>query len=117
MNLNSGFVGGEGKVDELTKNVQLLAQEQVRMSEQIKILFTRIDEQKELTESVHKLATSVEMLAMSQKETKQKVEKLSCEIDLIKEKPARRLDGIVTVAITSVVTAIITFMLTKIGLK
>ena len=103
-------------MDELTKGVQLLAQEQVRMSEQIKTLFTRINEQKELTESVHKLATSVEMLAMSQKETKQKVEKLFCEIDLIKEKPAKRLDGIVTVAITAVVTAVVTFILTKIGI-
>lgn len=103
--------------EELQKMLQTIATEQVRMGEQIKTLFNQQEETKRLAESVHELATSVKLLASAQKSTEKKVDDLTGDVEEIKTKPAKRWDGAVTVIITALVTAVITFALTKIGLK
>ena len=70
-----------------------------------------------MTECVHRLATSVETLALEQKSTKEKLDNLSEDVEEIKNKPAKRWDSIVTVIITAIATAIVTYFLTKIGIK
>ena len=85
--------------------------------EQIKTLFNRVDEQKTLTESVHKLAISLERLTSAQKSTADKVDDLTGDVDELKNKPAKRWDSATTVVITAIITAVITFILTQIGLK
>lgn len=93
-----------------------LKEGQARMSEQIKGALKRIDEQKQLTESVHKLATSVEILANSQRQMEKTVDGLSADIEEIKRKPAKRFDDAVGTVIAIVLTAIVTYVLSKIGL-
>lgn len=85
--------------------------------EQIKTLYARIAEQKTLTESVHKLAITLERLTLAQKSTAEKVDDLTCDVEEIKNKPAKRWDSATTVVITAIITAVITFILTQIGLK
>ena len=85
--------------------------------EQIKTLFNRVDEQKTLTESVHKLAISLERLTSAQKSTADKVDDLTGDVEELKNKPAKRWDSATTVVITAIITAVITFILTQIGLK
>ena len=88
-----------------------------RHTEQIKTCFNQITDIKTMTECVHRLATSVETLALEQKSTKEKLDNLSEDVEEIKNKPAKRWDSIVTVIITAIATAIVTYFLTKIGIK
>ena len=97
--------------------VQQALVELATQREQIKTLFTRVDEQKTLTESVHKLALSLERLTSAQKSTADKVDDLTSDVEELKTKPAKRWDSATTVVITAIITAVITFIFTKIGLK
>ena len=45
------------------------------------------------------------------------MDKLTHEVEEIKEKPAKRWDSVTTVIITAVVTAVITYILTQLGLR
>ena len=103
--------------EELTSKYVALDERVTRHTEQLKTCFNQIGEAKSVAESVHKLATAVEILVREQKTTNAKVDKLSGEIEEIKEKPAKRWDNATTVVITVIVTAVVTFMLTQIGLK
>ena len=94
--------------------VQQALVELATQREQIKTLFTRVDEQKTLTESVHKLALSLERLTSAQKSTADKVDDLTSDVEELKTK---RWDSATTVVITAIITAVITFIFTKIGLK
>ena len=85
--------------------------------EQIKTLFNRVNEQKTLTDSVHKLAISLERLTSAQKSTADKVDDLTGDVEELKNKPAKRWDSATTVVITAIITAVITFILTQVGLK
>ena len=110
--------GGEGMTtEELTTRVVDLEERVARHTEQIKTAFKQIDEARSMAESVHKLATTVEILAIEQKSTNDKVDKLADDVEEIKEKPSKRWDNVATVIVTVIVTAIITFVLTQLGLK
>ena len=85
--------------------------------EQIKTLYARIAEQKTLTESVHKLAITLERLTLAQKSTAEKVDDLTCDVEEIKNKPAKKWDNAVSLIMTIVITAVVTYALTRIGLK
>lgn len=86
---------------------------QARIEEQIKSIFKRLDEQKQMIESIHKLATSVELLASAQKSTEKKVDALTHEVEEIKYKPAKRWD----LVITALISAVMAFLLAEFGLK
>ncbi len=103
--------------EELTKKTMELDERVTRHTEQIKTAYKQIDEAKSMAESVHKLATTVEILVHEQKDTNKKVDKLTSEVEEIKEKPAKRWDSVTTVIITAIVTAIVTFAITQLGLK
>ena len=54
-----------------------MLEKQAHMEEQISNISRRLDEQEKLTESVHKLALSLERLTMAQKNTETKVDSLA----------------------------------------
>ena len=85
--------------------------------EQIKTLFNRVNEQKTLTDSVHKLAISMERLTSAQKNIADKVDDLTGDVDELKNKPAKRWDSATTVVVTAIITAVVTFVFTQIGLR
>ena len=97
--------------------IQQVQVELATQKEQIKTLFTRVNEQKTLTDSVHKLAISLERLTSAQKSTADKVDDLTGDVEELKNKPAKRWDSATTVVITAIITAVITFILTQVGLK
>ena len=103
--------------EELTQKVVELDERATRHTEQIKTVFTQLAEVKGMTESVHKLATTVEVLALEQKNTGEKIDKLTGEVDEIKEKPGKKWESVVTVALTAIVTGVVTFLLTRMGLS
>ena len=103
--------------EELTQKVVEMDERATRHTEQIKTVFNQIAEVKGMAESVHKLATTVEVLALEQKKTGEKIDKLTGEVDEIKEKPGKKWESVVTVVITAVVTGVVTFLLTRMGLN
>lgn len=110
--------------EELTKRVFEIDEKIARHTEQLKTCFNQIAEARSVTDSVHKLATTVEILARELqstnselKETNRKIDKAATEIEEIKEKPAKHWENVVSIAITAVVTAIMTYFLTAMGLK
>ena len=103
--------------EELTQKVVELDERATRHTEQIKTVFNQIAEVKGMAESVYKLATTVEVLALEQKNTCEKIDKLTGEVDEIKEKPGKKWESVVTVAITAIVTGVVTFLLTRMGLS
>lgn len=103
--------------EELTQKVVELDERATRHTEQIKTVFNQLAEVKGMTESVHKLATTVEVLALEQKNTGEKIDKLTGEVDEIKEKPGKKWEAVVMVAITAIVTGVVTFLLTRMGLS
>lgn len=84
-----------------------------RIEEQLKSVFRQLNEQKALTESIHKLATSVEMLTQSQIATEKKVDGLTKDVEEIKAKPAKRWD----LVITAIISAVMAFLAAEFGLK
>lgn len=102
--------------EELTSRVEDLGERVTRHTEQIKTAFNQISELKAISESIHKLATSVELLAHDQKDIGKKVDGLVEDVDEIKDKPGKRWDSVVGIVITVVVTAAVTFALARIGL-
>ena len=101
--------------EELTKKVFDLDERVARHAEQIKTCFNRIGDLGLMTDNIQKLAVSVELMAHEQKDLGRKVDGLSEDLEEIKEKPGKRWDSVVATAITVIVTALITYALTKAG--
>ena len=76
--------------EQLTGKVVELDERTIRNSEQIKTAFNRIGELNALTDSVHKLATAIEVMASAQKSTEKKVDTLSRDLEEIKAQPAKK---------------------------
>ena len=76
-----------------------------RQEEQIRGLAQRMDNLVKLTESVNKLAISVERLTQQQATTETQVETLTGEVNDIREKPAKRWETVVTAIISALVGA------------
>lgn len=102
--------------EELTAKVVELDERATRHTEQLKTAFNQLTELKSIADSVYKLASSVEVLAIKQKTTADSVEKMSGDIEQLKSKPAKRWDNAVSIVFSVVATAILTLALVKIGL-
>lgn len=82
-----------------------------RQSEQIKTLNNRMDNLEKLTDSVQKMAISLERLTAKEAATEERVKTLTDDVDEIKSKPAKRWDTIVAAIISALVGAGIAFLI------
>ena len=82
-----------------------------RQEEQIKGLARRMDNLEKLTESVNKLAISVERLTNQQAATDTQIETLTGDVNELKEKPAKRWDMVVAAIISALIGAGITLLI------
>ena len=103
--------------EDLTKKVIELDERTIKHGEQLKSCFSKIEDVTKLTDSVSKMATSLEVLATEQKSTKAKVSELGKDIEEIKEKPAKHWDNTVRLIFELVLTAVVTLVLIKIGIN
>ena len=92
-------------------------------SEQIKGALRRIDEQAQLTETVHNLATSIQLLVAKQEittekvaETNKKLEDITSKVSDLEQKPARKWEHMVKTLIGGIVAGVLAYMLAKLGL-
>lgn len=65
---------------------------------------------------LHQLATSVAVMAEQMKSLNKSVTTLTGEVEDMKDKPAKRWDGLVDKIIWAVAGAVLAFLLSKIGL-
>ena len=94
------------KMDEV-KILEALA----RDNERLKSLDARMANLEKLTDSVNKLAISLERLTTQQTVTEQRVETLTVDVEAIKEKPAKRWDTVIAAIISALVGAGIAFLI------
>lgn len=104
-------------MDELNATVARLTTDMARVDEQIKTLFKQQAEIKALTETVQKLAMSIERQGLSLKTTDEKLDGVKSDVDELKAKPAKRWETAVGVVLSVIITAIVTYALTTAGLK
>lgn len=102
--------------EQLTEKYVALDERVTRHTEQIKTAFNQIGETKMIAESVHKLATTVEILVREQRDTNKKVDKVINDVEEIKEKPAHHWNTLITVILTAIVSGFITYMFTQLGM-
>jgi len=82
-----------------------------RQEEQIKGLARRMDNLEKLTESVNKLAISVERLTSQQATTEGQITALTTDVTELKDKPAKRWETVVAAIISALVGAGITLLI------
>lgn len=76
-----------------------------RQEEQIKGLARRMDNLEKLTESVNKLAISVERLTSQQATTETQITALTGDVNELREKPAKRWDMVIAAVISALIGA------------
>ena len=103
--------------EELTKRVVDIDERLVRQEEHIKNITDRMNNIDTLTDSVHKMATSLEVLTNNKKTTEKKLDGLSKDVEEIKEKPAKNWENTVRTVLELVLAAVVTFVLVRMGLK
>ncbi len=81
--------------EQLTQMVMDMRQTLASLTEQMKAAFKRIDDQKQLTESVGELASSVKVMAAEQKRMGEEQTRQRADIDALRMKPAKQWDAVV----------------------
>lgn len=104
-------------LEDLSRNVMEIRELIVKLQEEMKAVWRRIDDQKQLVDTVHDLALSVRDLANEQKTTSLAVTALRKDVDDLQEKPARRWDALVGVILSAMVGGVITFLFMQWGMK
>ena len=82
-----------------------MAEAITRQSEQIKALADRMGNLEKLTDSVNRLALSLEKLTGKQTATETQVKRLTDDVETIKDKPAKRWELVVGAVISALVGA------------
>lgn len=98
---------------QMTQIIMQLQQDVAGLRADLKGAFKRIDEQRELTETVHKLALSMQELVSAQKHMGEEQERMRKEVDALRLKPAHRWEGLVAQLITLTVAAVVGGLITK----
>ena len=75
----------------------------------------RLDRLEKTTEAIGKLATSMEVMAAKQEEVAKNVGKLTSKVDEIEHKPGKRWDSIVEKALLTVISAVLVYILARLG--
>lgn len=96
-------------MDEIEKTV-------VQHTEQIKTLFSRVDQQEKMMESINTLTVSVKELALGLGRVQKDVSELQDDVEVIKQKPAKKWEDISSKVIWALLAAVIGLVLGKFGL-
>lgn len=100
----------------LEREIKDISSRLASAEEQHKSLFSRIDRQEKMLDTVHKLALSVNELASRQGTMQERIEGLCDDVEEIKATPAKRWNGLVEKIVMTLVGAVVTYALAKIGI-
>lgn len=87
------------------------------IKEQVKTLFTHVERQDKLIETVNNMALVQQKMVDAQGQIREKVEDLCEDVDTIKSKPAKRWDAIVEKLILTVVGILVGALAAAIGIQ
>lgn len=76
----------------------------------------RIDKMEQRQDNLDKLVSSVASLAQEQEHIKEDVTEIKCDVKSLKEKPAKRWEAIVEKAILVVLSGLIGFLMSRLGI-
>lgn len=76
----------------------------------------RIEKLETSTEALNRLASSMEVMAEKQERVADAVDELDGKVTALESKPAKRWDDLVSKLILVVATALVTWMLSRVGL-
>ena len=76
----------------------------------------RIDKLEETTDSINKIATSMESIAIRQEHIGKQVDKLDTKVETLESKPGKRYEQLITNAMWAIVAAVVTYVLSHVGL-
>lgn len=77
----------------------------------------RLDSLEPKVEDIHELTSSVKVLATEMKRMREDQMSMDERIKSLEDKPSKRFDSIITIIITAVISGIIAFLFTYLGLK
>lgn len=80
------------------------------------VMFQRLNKQAALMEDIQELSTSVSILANNMKSMLEEQQRQNRRLEELEKKPAKRWDAVVDKIIMTVVVALLTFILIKLGL-
>ena len=80
------------------------------LEERVKVVFSRMDEQQQLVETVHKLALSMESMNIEQK-------RLRMDVDEMRARGARRLEMVIFEIFRLLAAAVVGAALMRLGLS
>lgn len=101
---------------QIEREIKDLSTRLAAAEEQHKTLFNRLDRQEKMLDTVHKLALSVNELANKLGNMQDRVDDLCSDVNEIKEKPAKRWEGLVEKVLFTAVGALVAYALAKIGI-
>lgn len=102
--------------EQITEKILELERESAALKEQNKTVFSRLEKQDELIEVLRKQTATLGTLADGQDRMERKLNGVISDVDELKGKPGKRWETAVDVLFKAIITAMIGFLLTKIGL-
>ncbi|HML46035.1 MAG TPA: hypothetical protein PKE04_04715 [Clostridia bacterium] len=96
--------------EQLRQELSGIAAKLAALEERVKVVFSRIDEQQQLVETVHKLALSMESMNIEQK-------RLRTDVDEMRAKSARRLETVISETLRLLAAAVVGAILMRLGLS
>lgn len=97
----------------LRKELSDIQSDIAEMRADIKSTWKRIDEQKALAESVHKLALSMERMHHEQTSQRKDMDAIRTDVNALKEKPAKRWEAVVGALLAAAVSFVAGWFLNK----
>lgn len=107
----------EHEIIKIEREVADLKADQSAIAERVKTLFTHVEKQDKLIDTVNNLALSLKGMVEKMAHVEGKVNDLCADVTEIKQKPAKRWDSIVDKILMLVVGALVGLILTHLGLQ
>ena len=102
---------------QIEREIAEIKAKQAAAEEQHKTLFNRLEQAENMVNSVHELALSVRDLTNTQANMQKQVTGLCADVDAIKAKPGKRWEGVVEKVIYTVIGAMISYVLMRMGIS
>lgn len=103
--------------EQMTQTIMSIECENAALKEQIKTVFSRLDKQDAVIESLRALTSTIGTLADGQARIEKKLNGVKDDVDELRAKPGKRWDTIVGHALTALVGALVAFIMAKVGLN
>lgn len=103
--------------EQLTQAVMDLEKETAALHEQNKTIFTRLDKQDAIIESLRAMTSTLGTLVDSQSRMEKKVNAVKDDVDELKAKPGKRWESVIGYALSAIVGGAIAWIMTRLGMK